>query len=81
MQAPQIGKDAQWKSYFRTPVILWTDVAKTVPSRGVAVTNQSGVYQLYAWLVSTGTLRPLTNAPTGKMSGSISPDGRYIYFH
>ena len=47
---------------------------------GLAVTNQSGVYQLYGWQVPTGELHQLTHSPAGKIWGSLSPDGRYLLF-
>ena len=37
-------------------------------------------YQLYAWDVPTWRLRQVTSVATGKSSGSISPDGLYIYY-
>jgi dipeptidyl aminopeptidase/acylaminoacyl peptidase len=44
------------------------------------VSNQSGKYQLYAWDVPTGELRQLTDRPEGILFGSISPDGRHVYY-
>ncbi len=80
MKALQTANDAIWKQRFRAPALLWTDVARAAPTRGLAVTNQSGVYQLYAWQVPAGQLRRLTHRPSGKMSGLLSPDGRFIYY-
>src|SRR5512135_2408033 len=79
--AVQANPEPAWKRRFRLPTLLWTAVARSFPTRGLAVTNQSGVYQLYAWQVSTGELRQLTYSPAGKLWGSISPDGRFVYFH
>jgi dipeptidyl aminopeptidase/acylaminoacyl peptidase len=77
----QANSETAWKQRFRLPRLLWTDVARSAPTRGLAVTNQSGVYQLYGWHVATGELHQLTHSPAGKMWGSLSPDGRFVYFH
>ncbi len=71
---------APWKQRFRAPVILWTQLGKAAPTRGLAVSNKSGVYQLYAWDVLTGELTQLTNQPEGKLFGVLSPDGRCVYY-
>lgn len=76
----QSDDDALWIQRFRVPVVLWTELARNAPARGVAASNLSGIYQLYAWHVPTGTLRPLTDQPQGVMFGHISPDGRFVYY-
>lgn len=73
--------DEQWQQRFRAPVVLGTQLARDNAERGLAVSNRSGVYQLYAWDVPTGTLRQLTNTPEGKLGGFITADGRQIYYH
>src|SRR5215831_18231814 len=69
-----------WQRRFRAPVVLWTQSAALAPERALAVANPTGVHQLYAWDVPTGTLRQLTNRPEGMLFGWISPDGRYVYY-
>lgn len=76
----QLDDNASWKQRFRAPVVLWTQLAKAAPDRGLAVSNKSGKYQLYAWEVSTGELRQLTDHPTGILFGWLAPDGRYVYY-
>ena len=76
----QTNEMAPWKRRFHAPALLWTDVAKAAPARGLAVTNQSGTFQLYAWDVPAGKLEQLTDLPAGVMSGVISPDGCYVYY-
>lgn len=82
VKALQIQQEdnAPWKQRFRTPTVLWTAVAAANPTRGVVASNQTGLYQLYAWDVPSGTLQQLTNRPEGQVFGTISPDGRYIYY-
>lgn len=76
----QLGEAALWKARYRAPWIAYTKLAKAAPERGMAVSNRSGTYQLYAWDVPAGELRQLTSRPTGQASGTISPEGRYIYY-
>jgi dienelactone hydrolase len=76
----RIDDNAPWKQRFRAPVVLWTQMAQAAPTRGVAASNRSGTYQLYAWDVPSGELRQLTDRPEGKLWGVISPDGRYVYY-
>ena len=47
---------APWKQRFRAPIIRGTQLAKSMPTRGMAVSNKSGVYQLYTWDISTNEL-------------------------
>ncbi len=72
--------EAQWQQRFRISKVMWTQTAKKAPERGLAVSNQSGVTQLYAWNVPGGSLRQLTYIPTGKMMGTLSPDGKFVYY-
>ena len=76
----QLDENARWKHYFRAPVIAWTQIALANPTRGLAATNASGKYQLYAWDVLSGTLCQLTDRPAGILFGALSGDGRYVYF-
>src|SRR5437016_76526 len=80
MEQIQIEKTAPWQLRYQAFNILRTNLAAANPDRGLAVTNRSGRYQLYAWDVPTGDLRQLTDSPTGVSSGYISPDGRYVYY-
>ncbi len=77
----RVDDAAPWKQRFRALAVLWTQLAREAPGRGMAVSNQTGVYQLYAWDVASGDLRQLTNRAEGMLSGMIAPDGRYIYYH
>ena len=81
MKPLNLSNDAPWKKRFRAPTVQYTMVAHQNPNRGLAVSNQSGVYQLYAWEIETGTLRQITDKPAGVVYGGISPDGEYIVYH
>jgi len=76
----QLDEKARWKQRFRTPAIFVTRIACQAPTRGLAVSNQSDVYQLYAWDVPSGDLTQLTEQPEGKMLGFISPTGEHVYY-
>lgn len=77
----RLDDSAPWKQRFRTSRIVWTMLADGEPTRGLVASNLSGVVQLYAWDVPTGKLRQLTNRPQGQVSGRISPDGCFVYYH
>jgi len=80
LKEPQVDENAPWKQRFRAPDILWTQIAKAAPDRGLVVSDKSGKYQLYAWDVPTGELRQLTDRPTGTLDAWLAPDGRYVYY-
>ena len=72
--------DAAWKQRYRVPVVLWTSQAHNALRRGLAASNRTGVYQLYAWDVPSGALRQLTDRPEGFIGGTLAPDVRAIYY-
>jgi dipeptidyl aminopeptidase/acylaminoacyl peptidase len=80
LASPQLDENARWKQRFRAPEVVWTRIAPANPTRGLAITNASGQYQLYAWDVPGGTLRQLTDRPTGTPFGELSGDGRCAYY-
>ena len=76
----QLDPIASWRQRFRVPLILWTQQAKAVPTRGLVAGTQSGKNQLHAWDIATGELRQLTDHSTGVLFGTLAPDGRWIYY-
>jgi Tol biopolymer transport system component len=80
LKSPQTDENARWIQRFRTPVVLWSELAKANPKRGIISGNESGIFQLYAWDVATNERQQLTDHADGKAFGTISPDGRYIYY-
>jgi dipeptidyl aminopeptidase/acylaminoacyl peptidase len=80
LKEPLLDKDAPWKKRFSAPVVLYTQLARGAPTRGMAVGNQTGTMQLYAWDVATGNLRQLTTRSEGVLFGEISQDGHHIYY-
>lgn len=80
MKQIEMGINTSWKQRYTAYNVLRTSLASANPARGLAVTNRSGRYQLYAWDVPTGDLRQVTDSSTGVSFGYISPDGRYIFY-
>ncbi len=76
-QLPSETDEAPWKQRFRAP-ITYADIAPMAPERGIAISNRSGVFQLYAWDVPRDQLTQLTERAEGVAAGSIAPDGRFI---
>ena len=81
LKEPLTSDDALWKQRYRLPNVYGEQIAAQNPIRGLAMSNKSGVYQLYAWDVPTGNLTQLTHRPEGVSHGTISPDGKYVYYH
>jgi dipeptidyl aminopeptidase/acylaminoacyl peptidase len=79
MRQPQLAPDAAWKQRFRVP-LTFADIARANPAHGLAASNRSGIFQLYAWDVASGTLSQLTDVAKGKAFGAISPDGGWVYY-
>ncbi|MFO0699520.1 MAG: prolyl oligopeptidase family serine peptidase [Nitrospira sp.] len=80
LSQPQLGEHAIWKQRCRAPVILGTQLARANPTRGLAIGNATGTFQLSAWGVPSGALRQLTERPTGIINAELSGDGRYVYY-
>jgi hypothetical protein len=70
---PRLDNSAPWKQRFRAPVIASTQIARLAPTRGLAMSNRSGIYQLYTWDVPTGKLQQLTDRFEGLLYGVILP--------
>jgi len=50
------------------------------PERALVASNSSGIYELYAYDLRSDSLRQATSRPSGTIYGTISPDGRHIYY-
>lgn len=70
-----------WEQRFRIPRTLWARAAPLAPSRGLVASSVTGTYQLHAWDIDTGLDDPLTDDPSGQVSGTLAPDGRWIVWH
>ena len=61
----QVTANAPWKRRYRLPMTYAAQIAAVMPERGLAVSNISGVYQLFTWHVPGGALTKLTTRPEG----------------
>jgi dienelactone hydrolase len=80
MKPLNLNPDAPWRDRFRAAKINFAVLAPSNPQRGLVSSNRDGVNQLYAWEVAAGDLRQLTHIPTGKPIGSLSADGKWVYY-
>lgn len=80
MKPLDLSPEAIWRKRFRASNILWAIPATQNPRRGLVCTNRDGIYQLYAWDVSSGDLTQVTDQSAGVLLGIISADGNNIYF-
>src|SRR5918995_2436166 len=74
------GVETPWKQRFRAERVLWSALAEERPDRGLVASNRTGRYQLYAWEVTTGQLRQLTDRTEGIVFGFIDSQGRHVYY-
>jgi hypothetical protein len=79
MKSLDLNPNAPWRQRFRAASIAWAEVASQNPAHGLVCTNKDGIFQLYAWDISTGELKQRTNEHAGVVSGMISADGNSIY--
>ena len=80
MKPLNLDSNAPWRQRFRAASITWAEVASQNPARGLVCTNKDGIFQLYAWDISTGNLQQLTNEHAGVVSGTISANGDSVFF-
>ncbi|MCB8917458.1 MAG: S9 family peptidase [Ardenticatenaceae bacterium] len=80
MKPLQLDEHAPWKERFRAPQVLSARLARRNPGRGLALSNLSGLYQLYRWDPASNALSQLTHRPDGTLSHYFAPDGRYVYY-
>src|SRR5437660_1261508 len=78
---PRFDAEAPWKQRYHIAETYGQEIAAQAPTRGLALSNRSGVYQLHSWNVLTGDLTQVTFKPEGVRQGAISPDGAFIYYH
>src|ERR1700710_499441 len=80
MKPLDTSPDALWKQRYRAPAVIGSHLATLNPQHGAVTSNQSGIYQVYAWDVPSGKLTQITHQPTGLYRGYISADGRFITY-
>lgn len=68
-----------WRDRYRL-VAHHGRLARGNPTRGLLLSNATGVYQLYGWQLDGDELTQLTERPSGVRGGEISGDGRWVYY-
>ena len=69
---------APWEQRFRAPVSFLPEWSPLAPERAVYASNESGVWQVHAWDVTTGERRQVTDHPVGVIDGTPTLDGEGI---
>ncbi|MFJ9826665.1 prolyl oligopeptidase family serine peptidase [Streptomyces sp. NPDC101160] len=69
-----------WEQRFRAPRVSLPEWAEEAPDRSLFVSNATGTFELYAWDRATGGQRQVTDRPNGTTDGTLSPDGRWIWW-
>ncbi len=69
---------AVWEQRFRTPVPFFPHWSPLAPDRTVYASNESGVWQVHAWDVSTGVRRQVSESSVGVTDGAPTLDGEGV---
>jgi pimeloyl-ACP methyl ester carboxylesterase len=67
-----------WEQRFRTPVPFFPHWSPLAPEHAVYASNESGVWQVHAWDVSTGERRRVSESAVGVTDGTPTLDGEDV---
>jgi dienelactone hydrolase len=67
-----------WERRFRAPNIGMPDWSPAAPDRAVYASTETGIWQVHAFDVATGTRRAVTDHPVGLRDGTPSLDGELV---
>ena len=67
-----------WEQRFRAPVSFLPEWSSRAPDRLVYASNESGIWQLHAWDLATGTRRQVTDHAVGLLDGTPTLDGKGV---
>src|SRR5687768_16848892 len=67
-----------WEQRFRAPVSTLPDWSPQARDRVVYASNESGVWQVHAWDLASGTRRRVTDHPVGVVDGMPTLDGEGV---
>src|SRR5256714_2428585 len=67
-----------WEQRVRAPVSFLPAWSPSAPDRCVYASNESGVWQVYAWDAGAGERRQVTSSPVGLIDGVPTVDGEGI---
>lgn len=80
IKATQTEPSVLWKRRYHATALRNAKVAERARNRGLVTSSTTGAGQLYAWDVTTGSLRQLTHQQGGIRTGYLSPNGRAVYY-
>ncbi len=69
-----------WEKRFRAPRVGLPEWAEDAPGRSLFVSNATGTFELYTWDRATGAQRQATDRPNGTTDGTLTPDGRELWW-
>lgn len=72
--------EKNWQQRFRWPSVYWSEAARNDSEKMLVVHNAGGSHQLYSYHRATGESRRLSNEKGGKVFGSISSAGNWIFY-
>jgi len=79
--SPRPADPTLWERRFRAPTIQFPAWSRLVPDRAVAVSDEGGSSQAYAWDVASGARRVISDEPVGVIYATITADGsRVVWF-
>ncbi len=71
-----------WEQRFRAPFALFPTWAREAPDRLTVISNETGVYQVFAWDRARDIRRQVTDHPIGVVHAFPTPDGEgVVWFH
>ena len=79
IDGPILENEAAWKRRFRLPP-YGIQFASGKPDHVLVSSNESGMFELYAYDISSKKMRQATKRSSGTVYGTISPDGNHIYY-
>ncbi|MEV4649365.1 prolyl oligopeptidase family serine peptidase [Saccharopolyspora sp. NPDC049357] len=73
-------RETRWRTRFTAPRVSLPDWARDAPQRSLYVSNFSGTWEIYAWDRDSDDHRQVTDRPQGTFHGTLSVDGREIWW-
>lgn len=72
--------EARWRARFRAAQISLPVWATDAPEANLYRSNETGVWEIYAWDRARGTRRQVTDRRAGTAYARLSPDGAWIWW-
>ncbi|MFG3254219.1 prolyl oligopeptidase family serine peptidase [Streptomyces sp. NPDC048172] len=69
-----------WEKRFRAARVSLPSWAEDAPERSLFISNATGTFELYAWDRTDGEQRQVTDRPNGTTDGTLTPDGKWIWW-